>query len=85
MTLLKIVAATLVVVGIVVGFLELRYTTYSPPGEFTGPPAVASNGDWMASHLRHSDSVHRARFPGELSMIAAIYARKERPRSEENP
>jgi hypothetical protein len=61
------------------------YATYSPPGEFTGPPAVASNGDWMASHLRHSDSVHRARFPGELSMIAAIYARKERPRSEENP
>jgi hypothetical protein len=29
MTLLKIVAATLVVVGIVVGFLELRYTPHT--------------------------------------------------------
>ena len=75
-TSLKIIAGTLVVVGIVVGFIELRYAPHTLLRESSPDrPWWLPKGDWMASHLRHSDYVHRARLPG--GMIVALCARAD--------
>ena len=77
-TALKIVAATLVFVGAIWGFIDINYAPDQILAEGSPEPLVVADVGWLGYELDRRDPLHRARLPEVAKKRRCVVARDQR-------